>query len=132
MPRSNGACSASWTASAGPTTRTTMTSRAAARRAARPGTTARGYQATRRRLAHQERTLAAQRKRLHGQLAHEIVAVGDTIISAQISYRAWQKQFGRSVGLRAPGMFLAMLRRTVASTGGTLVEVPTQSTKLSQ
>ena len=91
-----------------------------------------GYQATRRRLAHQERTLAAQRKSLHGQLAHEIVAVGDTIITEQISYRAWQKQFGRSVGLRAPGMFLAILRRTVASTGGTLVEVPTQRTKLSQ
>jgi hypothetical protein len=69
-------------------------------------------------VAHQERKLAAQRKRLHGQLAHEIVAVGDTIITEQISYRAWQKQFGRSVGLRAPGMFLALLKRTVASTGG--------------
>jgi hypothetical protein len=37
------------------------------------------------------------------------VAVGDTIITEKISYRAWQKQFGRSVGLRAPGMFLAIL-----------------------
>jgi hypothetical protein len=91
-----------------------------------------GYQATRRRLAHQERKLAAQRKSLHGQLAHEIVAVGDTIITEQISYRGGPRQFGRSVGLRAPGMFLAILRRTVASTGGTLVEVPTQRTKLSQ
>jgi transposase len=91
-----------------------------------------GYQATRRRLAHQERTLAAQRKSLHGQLAHDIVAVGNTIITEQISYRAWQRQFGRSVGLRAPGMFLTILRRTVASTGGTLVEFPTQRTKLSQ
>jgi hypothetical protein len=68
-----------------------------------------GYTSTRRRLAHQERKLAAQRKSLHGQLAHEIVAVGDTIITEQISYRAWQRQFGRSVGLRAPGMFLAIL-----------------------
>src|SRR5215467_4841391 len=85
----------------------------------------------RRRLANQERTLAAQRKSLHGQLAHEIVAVGDTIITEQISYRARPQQFGRSVGFRAPGMFLAILRRTVASTGGILVEVPTQRTKLS-
>jgi hypothetical protein len=92
-----------------------------------------GYQATRRRLAHQERTLAAQRKSLHGQLAHEIVAVGDTIITEQISYRAWQKQFGRSVGLRAPGMFLAILRRTGASHGRhRRARVPTQRTKLSQ
>jgi hypothetical protein len=36
------------------------------------------------------------------------------------------------VGLRAPGMVIEHLRRTVASTGGTLVEVPTQTTKLSQ
>ncbi len=38
----------------------------------------------------------------------------------------------KSVGLRAPGMFIEMLKRTVASTGGTLIEVPTRSTKLSQ
>ena len=36
------------------------------------------------------------------------------------------------MGLRAPGMFIEMLRRTVASTGGTLVEVSTYTTKLSQ
>ncbi|MFL5626883.1 MAG: AAA family ATPase, partial [Ktedonobacteraceae bacterium] len=44
----------------------------------------------------------------------------------------WQKQYGKSVGLRAPGMFIVQLRRTVASTGGTLVEVSPPSTKLSQ
>ena len=91
-----------------------------------------GYQTTRQRLAHQERKLAAQRKSLQGHLAHAIVAVGNTIITEKLSYRAWQKQYGRSVGLRAPGMFIEMLRRTVASTGGTLVEVPTQRAKLSQ
>jgi putative transposase-like DNA-binding protein len=54
------------------------------------------------------------------------------VIIEKISYKAWQKQYGRSVGLRAPGMFIALLRRTVASTGGTLIEVQTQRTKLSQ
>ena len=90
------------------------------------------YLATRRRKATRERKLAAHRKSLHGRLVHEIVAIGNTIIAEKISYRAWQKQWGRSVGFRAPGMFIEMLRRTVASTGGTLVEVPTRSTKLSQ
>src|SRR5215469_105996 len=90
------------------------------------------YLATRRRKATRERRLAAHRKSLHGRLVHEIVAVGQTIITEQVSYRAWQKRFGKSVGLRAPGMFLELLRRTVASTGGTLVEVPTRTTKLSQ
>jgi hypothetical protein len=90
------------------------------------------YQATRRRKATCERRLAAHRKSLHGRLVHEIVAQGNTIITEQIAYRAWQKQFGKSVSLRAPGMFIAWLKRTVASTGGILVEVPTRSTKLSQ
>ena len=81
------------------------------------------YLATRRRKATRERKLAAHRNSLHGRLVHEIVAVGNTILTEKISYRAWQKQFGKSVGLRAPGMFIDMLKRTVASTGGTLVEV---------
>jgi hypothetical protein len=91
-----------------------------------------GYQATRRRKAARERRLAAHRKSLHGQLAHQIAAVGHTIITEKLSYKGWQKRYGKSVGLHAPGMLIAHLRRTVASTGGTLHEVPTRSTKLSQ
>jgi hypothetical protein len=94
--------------------------------------TSKGYEATRRRKATKERKLAAHRKSLHGRKVHELVAVGNTMVTEQISYKAWQKQYGKSVGLRAPGMFIEMLRRTVASTGGTLHEVPTRSTKLSQ
>lgn len=91
-----------------------------------------GYLATRQRLAHQEQKLAAHRKSLHGQLAHEIIQVGNTIRTEKLSYKAWQKLFGKSVGLHAPGMLIDHLRRTVASTGGTLTEFPTRSTKLSQ
>ena len=91
-----------------------------------------GYFATRGRLAHQERKLAAHRKSLHGRLVHEIVHVGNNIRTEKIAYRGWQKQFGRSVGLRAPGMLIDHLKRTVASTGGTLHEFSTRSTKLSQ
>jgi len=92
----------------------------------------RGYQASRRRKAARERKLAAHRKSLHGRLAHQIVAVGPTIITEKISYQGWQKRYGRSVGLRAPGMLIDHLRRTVVSTGGILHEIPTRSTKLSQ
>jgi hypothetical protein len=92
----------------------------------------RNYEKTRRKKATQERRLAAHRKSLHGRKVHEMVAVGNTIILEKISYKAWQKQYGRSTGLRAPGMFVELLRRTVASTGGTLLEVSTRSTKLSQ
>jgi hypothetical protein len=90
------------------------------------------YQKTRQRKATRERKLAAHRKSLQGRKVHEIVAVGNTIIIEQLSYKAWQKRYGRSVGLRAPGMFVALLKRTVASTGGTLLEVSPRTTKLSQ
>jgi hypothetical protein len=91
-----------------------------------------GYEKIRQRRATIERKLAAHRKSLHGHKVHEIIAVGTTIILEKISYRAWQKRYGKSVGLRAPGMFVEYLRRTVASTGGTLIEVPTGRAKLSQ
>jgi hypothetical protein len=77
----------------------------------------RSYQVSRRRLAARERRLAAHRKSLHGQLAHQIVAVGHTIITEKVSYKGWQKRYGKSVGLRAPGMLIAHLKRTGAAYG---------------
>ncbi len=91
-----------------------------------------GYLATRQRLARQEHKLAAHRKSLHGRLVYEIVRVGNVIHIEKVSYQGWQKRFGKSVGLRAPGMLIDHLRRTVASTGGILTEFPTRTTKLSQ
>ncbi len=91
-----------------------------------------GYLATRRRLAQQERKLASHRKSLHGRLVNEIIRVGNDIRIEKISYIGWQKQFGKSVGMRAPGMLIDHLRRTVARTGGTLQEFATRTTKLSQ
>ena len=90
------------------------------------------YQTTRRRHATAERRLAAHRKSLHGKLAHNIMAVGNTITIEKTSFKAWQKQYGRSIGLRAPGMFVAHLTRLVAKTGGTLSEISACNTKLSQ
>jgi hypothetical protein len=75
------------------------------------------YQETRQRKATRERKLAAHRKSLHGRNVHEVVAVGNTILLEKLSYSAWQKRFGKSVGLRAPGMFVALLRRTGAVHG---------------
>src|SRR5215469_12284073 len=90
------------------------------------------YKATRRRHAHTERRLAAHRKSLHAHLAHRIRQVGSTISIEKTSFKGWQKQYGRSIGLRAPGVFVAHLARIVAKTGGTLHEVSAYQTKLSQ
>ncbi|MEI6046375.1 MAG: transposase [Chloroflexota bacterium] len=91
-----------------------------------------GYQTNSRRMANADRKLAAHRKSLHGKLANEIVRAGNVIKTEKVSYKGWQKCFGKSVGTRAPGMFIEMLKRTVARTGGTFLEFSTYTTKLSQ
>jgi hypothetical protein len=94
--------------------------------------TSKRYLATRRQHAKQERKLAAHRKSLHGKLAHDIVRLGNQVHVEKTSFKGWQRLYGKSVGLRAPGMLIDNLKRTVAKTGGTLIEVPTSRTKLSQ
>jgi transposase len=79
-----------------------------------------------------ERKLAAHRKSLHGKLVNDILRVGDVIKLEKLSYKAFQKLFGKSVGKRAPGMFVSHLRSKAERAGGRVVEIPTYSTKLSQ
>jgi putative transposase len=82
--------------------------------------------------ANLERKLAAQRKSLHGELVNTILRTGDTIKLEKLSYKAFQKLFGKSVGKRAPGMFVSHLKSKAERAGGQVVEIPTHSTKLSQ
>jgi putative transposase len=83
-------------------------------------------------LADRQRKLATYRKSLHGQLAHQIVRQGSTFLLEKVSYRAWQRRFGRSVQRRAPGTFVTILTRLAESAGGQVITVPTRRTKLSQ
>jgi hypothetical protein len=69
---------------------------------------------------------------LHGQMAHQIVRQGHTFLLEKVSYRAWQRRFGRSIHKRAPGTFVQILTRLAASAGGLVYTIPTRSTKLSQ
>jgi len=84
------------------------------------------------RLAELYRRQAAHRKSLHGQLVNRVLGMGDTIKLEKVSYRAFQRRFGRSVGMRAPGMFVERLKRKAESAGATVVEFPTHTTRLSQ
>ena len=65
-----------------------------------------------------QRRLAAARKRDHGELANRILAQGTTIQTETLSYRAFQRCFGRSVQIRAPGAFIATLTRKLANGHG--------------
>lgn len=89
-------------------------------------------QVTLRHLQDIRRKEAAYRRALHGQMANRILAVGIDIRIEKVSYKAWQKQFGRSVSLRAPGKFVSILRYKAESAGGKVDEFGTRTTKLSQ
>jgi putative transposase len=78
------------------------------------------------------RRLAATRKREHGRLVHQVLALGSQIHLENLSYRAWQKTFGKSVGLCAPGMFVAHLIRVAESAGGQVLQINARLAKLSQ
>ena len=90
------------------------------------------YKARQRKRAEVERRLAAERKRAHGELANRVLAQGSTIRTEKISYRSFQKNFGRSTKVRGAGMFIAMLKRKAEAAGGEVVEFSTRTTRISQ
>jgi len=92
----------------------------------------RRYEARRKELAETERVLAARRKQSHGGFANRVLAMGDTIHTEDVSYRSFQKNFGRSVKVRAPGMQMQIIRRKAERAGGGTVDIVTRTTRLSQ
>lgn len=92
----------------------------------------RHYKNLQKRLAEKERKLAAERKRSHGELANQILSSGNIIKTEKLSYQTFQKNFGKSVQVRAPGMLVELLRRKAKASGGKLEEFSTQTTRLSQ
>lgn len=90
------------------------------------------YTAIRAEYAEGERKLAAERKRAHGELANQILGLGNVIQSKTLSYIAFQKNYGKSVKVRAPGMFVEQLRCKAESAGGKLIDLHTWSLKMSQ
>lgn len=79
-----------------------------------------------------DRWLAAERKRSHGELANRILEQGTTIKTEKLSYKSFQKNFGRSVKVRAPAMLVWTLRRKAEGAGGGMIEINTRQTRLSQ
>lgn len=90
------------------------------------------YRGLKTRIAEAERKLAAERKRSHGELANTILSHGRIVQTETLSYKAFQRCFGRSVKVKAPGMFIQQLRRKAESAGGEFRELDTRNLKLSQ
>jgi hypothetical protein len=65
-------------------------------------------------------------------LVNDILRQGNLIQFEKLSYKAFQRQFGKSVGLRAPGMFILLLKRKAVSAGGSVNEFDARKARLSQ
>ncbi len=83
-------------------------------------------------LAEKQRCLAEIRKTSHGQLINKILSFGNIVKTEKLSYKAFQKLFGKSVGKRAPGEFMKRIRFKAGNAGGVVEEFSTYTTKLSQ
>jgi putative transposase len=92
----------------------------------------RRYQKLALKRRERERRLGQERKRSHGQLANRILAEGKTVKTEKVSYKSFQKCFGKSVKVRAPGMLVSTLERKAKAAGGQVIEIPTWNTRLSQ
>ena len=90
------------------------------------------YQKLAARRRERERRLVAERKIQHGTLVSRILAQGTTVKTEKLSYRAFQKCFGRSTKVRGCGLFMATLRRRATEAGGGVLEFSTRKTRLSQ
>jgi len=61
-----------------------------------------------------------------------VLSFGKFIKTEKLSYRSFQKNFGKSINFRAPSMFLEILRRKAENAGGYLYQFSTIKTCLSQ
>jgi len=65
------------------------------------------------------------RKSLHGQLANHVFSLGNVVKLEKLSYRAFQKMWGRSVGPRAPGKFVSIFETQGCERYVSVIEIST-------
>jgi len=90
------------------------------------------YAAVQNSLAEYHRSMSETRKTAHGRMANRIIAMGNHVKAETLSYRAFQKRWGKSVNERAPSMLISMIRRKAERTGGEFEDLATRKLRLSQ
>ena len=55
---------------------------------------------------------------MQGELVNTVLSIGKFINLEKLSYKAFQKMFGRSVRKCAPGMFVRQLKQKAENAGG--------------
>lgn len=90
------------------------------------------YLKTQNRKAEIQRRQQEHRKSLHGKLVNEVIRQGNHFKMEKVSVKAWQKNWGKQIGYKAPGEFQSRLVRKAESAGGQVDKFSCQKTKLSQ
>jgi transposase len=83
-------------------------------------------------LNESERKLTATRKTSQLTLKNQTLQLGNEFYFEKVSLQAWQKMWGKSIGKRAPGIYMNALKQLAESADFTVNEFPTRSTYLSQ
>ena len=92
----------------------------------------RRQRATEARLRHLHGQLARKRANAHGVLANGLLTQACGWRDDGVSIKALQRNFGRSVGMRAPGMFLTLVHRKAERAGGARIRQDARVLKTSQ
>jgi putative transposase len=79
-----------------------------------------------------ERKQARERKSSHGKLVNQTLKLGKHIKTEKVSVKAWQKNWGKSIGFKSPSSFQSELVRKAENAGGTVLMFSTRKTALSQ
>jgi len=90
------------------------------------------YIESRAQLSELHRVHAAQRKTLQGKLSNELLRVGKYLRIEKNSYKAFQALYGKSIGMRAPSLFVSSLIRKAVNAGGYGMDIPAGKARLSQ
>ncbi len=78
------------------------------------------------------RKQAEQRETSQGRLINKVLKMGDSFKMENVSIKAWQKIWGKSIGYKAPGFFMSELERKAESAGASVHKFSTRTTALSQ
>lgn len=88
--------------------------------------------ALKRKAAEKHRVLKAKRKCQIGKQINKVLALGREIYLEKLSYKNFQRDYGKSVQSHAPGEFVERLRYRAENAGGKVTDINTYATKLSQ
>ena len=83
-------------------------------------------------ISDMQRRLAYRRKQLHGEEINLILSQSWKVSAEKLSYKAFQKLWGKSIASFAPGQFITRLKDKIKLLGGEFQEINTFKTKLSQ